>query len=168
MQDLEKRDLYSGTDTKNMTEDEKYKYYTTNDSDILIYKEDVRKIVEKKGLGSYMNDTKWLRLQKLVANLPFSPSYYEKLIRDDNFNFSKIVKIKNSTCFGNWSPFYMEGMSLFFSIEYIIVIPVYIEYVGRLVKGKVIDITAELEKLLLDNNIPFEFNNGNFVIYGYK
>lgn len=162
------RNLYASIENKNLSDNEKYRYLTKNDLDIVKYKHEILKIVSKRGLGSYMNTTKWLQLQKEVEKLPFLPNYHAKLITDETFDFKKIIKLQNSSCFGDWSPYYMEGMPLFFSIEYLIVIPTYAKFQGRLVNDKVIDITYKFKTILEKNNIPFEIKNGNFIIYGYK
>lgn len=162
------RNLYASIENKNLPDDEKYRYLTKNDLDIVEYKQKVLKIVSKRGLGSYMNTTKWLRLQKEVEKLPFPPNYYAKLITDETFDFKNIIELQNSSCLGDWSPYYMEGMPLFFSIEYLIVIPKHAKFQGRLVTNKIIDITPEFKLILEQNNIPFEMENGNFIIYGYK
>lgn len=162
------RSLYASIENKNFRDDEKYRYLTKNDLDIVKYKQKILKIISKKRLGSYMNNTKWLRLQKEVEKLPFPPNYYAKLITDESFDFKKIIELRSSSCFGDWSPYYMEGMPLFFSIEYLIVLPKYAKFRGRLVKDEIIDITSEFKAILEQNNIPFEIENGNFIIHGYK
>lgn len=161
------RKLYSSVDNQNLTDEEKYKYLTQNDSDILKYKERVFKIVEEKGLGSYMNDSKWLKLQKEITKLDFTPAYLEKLVTDNEFRYAN-VDTENISFSGNWAPYYMEGMPLFFDIEYLIIVPRRKKHVGKLVNDKTVDISKELKDILIKNNIPFETDNNNFVVYGYK
>ncbi len=150
-----------------LTGEEKYKYLTQNDPDILKYKERVFKIVKEKGLSSYMNDSKWLKLQSEVTKLEFTPAYLEKLVTDEKFRYTD-VNTKNISYFGDWSPYYMEGMPLFFDIEYLIIIPRYVKNVGKLVKGKTIDISENLNDVLTKLNVPFEIDNNNFIVWGYK
>lgn len=159
--------LYSSIDDKNLSLEEMYKYLTQNDPDILDFKERVLLIVQEKGLGSYMNDSKWLRLQREISKLEFAPAYLEKLVTDDEFRYAN-VNTDNNTSFGDWSPYYMEGMPLFFNIEYLVIIPTFVKYVGRLVEGKTVDNSENIRELLTENNIPFELDSNNFVVYGYK
>ncbi len=163
----ETRKLYSDLESKPLTDEEKYRYLMKNDPNIIQFKMETLKKVEKRGLGSYMNDTKWLELQKGVNSLPFPPAYFEKRISDKEFGYN-VSNIENPNFYGDWSPFYMEGMPVFFDIEYMIIMPRYIKGRGMLVKGKVIDISKEFKELLLKNNINFEMENNNYVIYGYK
>jgi hypothetical protein len=151
----------------NVSEREKYKFYTQNDNHALELKERVRKVVEEKGLSSVMNDTKWLKLQSSIVKLPFAPPYIEKLILE-NKNFKEVQISDAPQWLGDWSPFYNEGMCLFFAIEYIKVRPRYVEYSGRLVAPKIYDETEEFEQLLKELHIPYEEEYGTFTIYGYK
>lgn len=158
------RDFYSNPD---ISESEKYKYYTSNDPDILAEKEKIRKIVTKKGLSSVMNDTKWLKLQNAIKQLPFPPPYIEKLVINDNTH--EEVKIGGAPhWFGNWEPFYREGMYLFFTIEYIKVRPFYAEHMGSLIAPKILDETKEFKHLLTELHIPYEEEEGTFTIFGYR
>ncbi|MCI9846921.1 DUF6678 family protein [Flavobacterium pectinovorum] len=151
----------------NVFEREKYKYYIQNNDSALDLKEKTRKIVTEKSLGSVMNDTKWLKLQNAIEKLPFAPPYIEKLIFEDK-TFEEVQISDNPDWLGDWSPFYQEGMSLFFAIEYIKVRPRYAEHQGRLTVPKVIDETKEFIQLLKELYIPYEEDNGTFIIYGYK
>ena len=151
----------------NVSEREKYKYYTQNNNYALELREKVRKVVTEKGLSSVMNDTKWLKLQSSIEKLPFEPPYIEKLILE-NKTFKEVQIDDTPQWLGDWSPFYNEGMYLFFAIEYIKVRPRYAEYSGRLVAPKIFDETEEFEQLLKELNIPYDEDNGTFTIYGYK
>lgn len=46
--------------------------------------------------------------------------------------------------------------------------PRYIKRMGKLVPSKIIDETYEFKILLNECNIPFEEQNGTFIIYGYR
>jgi hypothetical protein len=152
---------------QNISEREKYKYYTQNDNKIKEFKEKIRKIVANKGLSSVMNDTKWLKLQSSIVKLPFPPPYVEKLI-EENKTFKEVQISDTPNWLGNWNTFYNEGMSLFFAIEYIKVRPIYSEYLGSLIDPKIYDEGEEFELLLKELNIPYEEHNKTFIIYGYK
>lgn len=165
--DCERRKTYDVICDANLTDYEKYQYVTQQDPYILELKEETKKIIEQRGLGGFMNDTKWLRLQKAIKQQPFPPAYYEKLLTEPKFLYGKIDE-DNVRFYGDWSPFYNEGMPLFFNIEYLIVVPRYTEHVSYLVKGKTNDISQEFETLLIENNIPFEKQSKKYFIYGYK
>jgi hypothetical protein len=151
----------------NISEREKYKYYTQNDKRALELKEQIRKVVVDRGLNPVMNDTKWLKLQCSIEQLPFPPAYIEKLIHEDK-SFDEIQIADAPQWLGNWSPFYQEGMSLFFMIEYLIVRPRYTDHSGGLVAPKIYDISSEFEARLKEMHIPYEEEQGTFTIYGYK
>ncbi|SHG89781.1 hypothetical protein SAMN05443549_10865 [Flavobacterium fluvii] len=168
MENTEKQKLYFDIlGDPNSTEREKYKYYIQNDDYALILKDKVKKIVTEKGLSSIMNDTKWLKLQSSIKKLPFPPPYIEKLILE-NKAFEDVQINDAPEWFGDWSPFYQEGMCLFFAIEYMKVRPRYAEHAGNLVAPKIHDETEEFEQLLKELHIPYEEDNGTFMIYGYK
>ncbi|TCD29018.1 hypothetical protein EZ456_02335 [Pedobacter psychrodurus] len=150
-----------------ISEREKYKYYTLNNSNVLVEKEKIRKIVTKKGLSSVMNDTKWLKLQNAIKQLPFPPPYIEKLIIEDK-TYEEVKISKTPHWLGNWEPFYNEGMYLFFTIEYIKVRPCYAEHRGNLVAPKIFDETEEFKNLLKELHIPYEEDEGIFTIFGYR
>ncbi|GAB1855804.1 hypothetical protein MHTCC0001_06390 [Flavobacteriaceae bacterium MHTCC 0001] len=163
----EVKKLYASIDSQNLTDEEQYKYLTQHDADIVKYKERVFNIVKQKGLGSYMNDSKWLQLQKEIIKLDFSPPYLEKLVTDNEFRYAN-VDTNNVSFFGDWAPFYKGGMPLFFDIEYLMIIPRRKEYVGKQVNDKTLDISEKLKEILTKINIPFETNCNNFIVYGYK
>lgn len=151
----------------NVSDRDKYKYYIQNDNHALELKEKVRKVVSEKGLSSVMNDTKWLKLQSAIVKLPFAPPYIEKLILEDK-TFKEVQIGDAPQWLGDWSPCYQEGMFLFFAIEYIKVRPCYAEHNGQLVAPKIVDESAAFEQLLQELHIPYEEDNGTFIIYGYK
>lgn len=151
----------------NLTEREKYIFFTKHNPEALALKKQVRKVVAEKGLNAVMNDTKWLELQSAIVKLPFAPPYLEKLILE-NTTFEELQISDAPEWLGDWSPFYKEGMSLFFSIEYIKVKPRYAEHSGRLVTHKIHDATEEFEHLLKALHIPYDEENGTFTIFGYK
>jgi hypothetical protein len=152
---------------QNVSERGKYKYYTQNNKFVAELKQKIRKVAAQRGLSSIMNDTKWLELQSSIEKLPFAPPYVEKLILE-NKTFEEVQISDAPDWLGNWGPFYEEGMSLFFAIEYIKVRPRFSEYKGRLVAPKIWDETNEFEQLLKELNIPYQEENGTFTIYGYK
>jgi hypothetical protein len=62
----------------------------------------------------------------------------------------------------------MEGMPLFFEIEWLKIIPRYAEHIGQLIAPKIIDETEELRQLLVENSIDHEEADGIFTIFGYR
>lgn len=168
MDDIKKQKSYAEIfEDPQLSEREKYKYYTQYNPFALALKEEVNKAVVAKGLSAVMNDTKWLELQSAIDKLPFPPPYVEKLILD-NKAFEEVEISDAPEWIGDWSPFYREGMSLFFAIEYLKVKPRYSEHIGRLVAPKIYDEANEFEQLLKELHIPFENDKGTYIIYGYK
>lgn len=161
--------LYSHFDNStDVTEYERYRYFTKNDPRIVRMREQMLRIVAQRQLTSMMNDTKWLELQEAVSTLPFPPAYIEKLLTDDDAAYEDKTFEKEPTYFGDWAPFYNEGMPLFFSIEWMKIRPRYSKYRGRLIPNEIIDETAELVTILKRLSIPFEEDNGTFMIWGYR
>lgn len=168
MENEDKYNLYTSIDSLDLSVFEQYKYLTENDQDIVKLKEQVRGIVVRKNLSSIMNDTKWLKLQKGIENLPFPPAYNEKLVQWDNAQF-RFENLKSEPTFtGNWSSYWEEGLPIFFTIEWLEIRPILQKHQGRLVAPKIIDETKECIQLLNSLHIPFEQENGTVIIYGYK
>ncbi len=151
----------------NLSEWEKYKYFVEHDATAASLKQKVQQHIAAKGMAAVMNDSKWLKLQAAISTLPFPPAYIEKLVLD-NQPFENIPIDDAPQWLGNWDPFYKEGMPLFFAIEYIKVRPCYAQSQGSLVPPKIQDATQIFEKLLTSLHIPYEEQNGTFIIYGYK
>ncbi len=153
---------------KEMSDQEKYRYCVANDSTIVKQKQKVFEWVAKKGLTCILNDTKWLELQHAIKRLPFPPPYIEKLLLDEQEIYKNAILPDAPWYFGDWSPFYEEGMTLFFMIEWIKVRPRHARHRGRLVAPEIVDETEAFEQILQECAIPYEKENGTFTIYGYK
>jgi hypothetical protein len=155
-----------------MTEFEEYKTRLQQWSGYAELKETVHNIIVQKGLSSVMNDTKWLKLQKAIDSLPFPPPFSERLLTyTDDYPISPMVEGLRTcygNCHGNWSSFWEEGLAPFFVIEWLKVKPRYAKYRGRLVADEIFDETEEFVALLKKLSIPYEEENGLFMIYGYK
>ncbi|MBW1294140.1 DUF6678 family protein [Aquimarina litoralis] len=164
----DQHNLYISKDVLHMSVFEKYKYFTSNDKDIIKLKEQVATIVASKNLSSVMNDTKWLALQQDIATLPFPPAYNEKLIQWDKAKFTFNDFPSPPKYQGDWSSFWEEGLPIFFTIEWLEIRATYQIFQGRLVSPKILDQTEELNQLLHKLNIPFEQEKDVFTIYGYK
>jgi hypothetical protein len=125
-------------------------------------KKKVISLVEQKNMASNMNNTKWKELRQSVRILPFPPPYEVKFITDtvEPESFDKDVWY-----IGNWDD---ELLFPLFNIEWIKVRPRYIKDRGRLIDGEVIDETDMFIDILKRYSIPYEEENGTFIIYGYK
>jgi hypothetical protein len=112
-----------------------------------------------------MNDPKWLKLIEAISMLPFPPQYIEKIVGvDEDKGADKVLEtVDTPPYYGNWSPFYEEGLPLFFEIEWIKIIPRYAEHRGYLVSPKIHDETESLRHILLDHSIPHEVEHAPHV-----
>lgn len=123
---------------------------------------DVREALTKRGLGSYMNDTKWRKLIDAIARLPFPPPYQRKDV------LQLEPEPKTFDCdvgyVGDWS----EGIHPFFSIEWIRIRPRYLRHAAQLLPKVVIDCEADLEFALQSLQQPYEKSNGSILIYGCR
>jgi len=156
-------------------------------------KEVVIEVVERRGLVSFMNTTKWKELKKaVIEEMPFNPPYHWKLIswgdvdkghpdaKDENYwDFTT----KSSSYSGEdiWADKYTPEDHLswdcfatpFWAIEWIRVVPKKQEiHRGRLVEPKISkvldDATDQFVEILERYNIPYEEENGVYTIYGYR
>jgi hypothetical protein len=126
------------------------------------YRLKVKAALSARGLGSYMNDTKWRELFAEIDNLPFPPPYQRKDILSDDPDpkiFDEDVRYH-----GDWS----EEIYPFFTIEWLRIRPRYLKHVGRLVPYEIIDCQAELEQLLKRLGQAYEKFNDSIWIYGYR
>ncbi|RED51633.1 DUF6678 family protein [Cohnella lupini] len=126
------------------------------------FKKRVHDVVTQKQLSSIMNDTKWGNLQKAVLNtLPFAPPFQAKYVLDESLypeNFENDVWY-----LGDW----VEGLSPFYSVEWIRVRPKYQKPLGKILPPELIDITNEFLSILQKLRIPYKEENNTFFIYGY-
>lgn len=115
---------------------------------------------------SIMNNTKWKELQNaMIHDLPFPPPYKMKTIGEKetvDHIFDKDVWYHGDwtdecLCFGDYK-----------NIEWIKVRPRYIQHQGKYVTDKLIDETEKFIEILIKYNIPYEEENGTFLISGYK
>lgn len=131
-------------------------------------KDKVFRIVCKRNLCSYMNDTKWRELVMAVTTeMPFPPPYSIKYITQECAEISKI-ETEDVTYFGDWSGESFPPQEYYFNIEWLKVRPRYLKYRGKLVAPELIDESRKLEKILHKYNIPFEEKDGLYCIYGYR
>lgn len=131
----------------------------------------IRKIVQQRQLASYMSDSKWIRLLVAINRLDFAPAFMTKLLKDP-IDQNTETQFLNTVpwYFGDWQPFYQEGMPIFNTIEYLIVKPMLSEHQGRLIADKILDQTDQFRNILKSLNVMYlEYeHNGSFKIYAYR
>jgi len=151
-----------------MIDYEEYKSQIRSYAFLADLRKKTNRIIAEKQLSLVMNDTKWLKLQNAVSDLPFLPPYICKCVTyDDDYN---IGSLSDAPAFlGDWSSFWEEGIPApFFNIEWIKVRPRHGKYKGMLVDNEILDETSVFVALLDKYSIPYEEENGIFTIYGYK
>jgi len=121
----------------------------------------VRAEVERRGLASFMNDTRWARLVEAVhAELPFPPAFQLQTVlgeRDPPMDPDAVWG------WGAWSELQFP-----FDIEWLRVVPRYRKPVGRLIPAETVDATDAFRDLLVRLRIPFREDAARtFWIYGY-
>jgi len=105
-----------------------------------------------------MNNTKWERLiSKVILNDTFEPRVNIKFIFD--------TKVSNVFSIVHWDEVRLEGYKL---IEWIKINPIKEEYLGTLVEPKYTDYSQLIETKLIQNHIPYEYDDKVFIVYGYK
>jgi len=133
-------------------------------------REQAFQIVQERNLTSYMNNTKWYKLLKVInEKLPFRPPYVYKLLsdspdRDDIQPFRHLPRSPHcwcGECFNNYR---------FYEIEYVRITPKYaVNHGGILVENlEIFDETKELIQELENAHIPFERDQQDIIIYGYR
>lgn len=126
------------------------------------HKHKVKAELTKRGLGSFMNDTKWQELLVEIHKLPFSPPYQRKDVlhlEPEPSSFDSEVSY-----LGDWK----EGIHPLFSIEWVRIRPRYLQHVSQLLPQVVVDCEAELEQALQSLGQPYQKDEGSIWIYGYR
>ena len=126
------------------------------------HKAEVRAELTRRGLGSFMNDTKWQELVAEIKKLPFPPPYQRKDVlfaKPEPSRFDADVWYH-----GDWT----EGILPFFSIEWIRIRPRYLKHVARLLPRAVVSCEAELEQALQSIGQSYEKADDSIWIYGYR
>ncbi len=135
-------------------------------------KEQVRKIVERKNLCSYMNDTKWNELRMAMINdMPFLPPYILKFVFDDE-PIENASFYNNEKCMTDWHYVFAIDGQYFngsFAVEWIKIRPRLLKHRGKLVEPEVIDAEDIFVEILKKYSIPYECEgDGVYCIYGYR
>ncbi|WP_025028241.1 DUF6678 family protein [Caldalkalibacillus mannanilyticus] len=125
-------------------------------------KKNIQSVLSEKQLHPIMNNTKWKELQSAVINtLPFPPPYQVKYVLEET---PEPISFDNDVWyFGDWN----EGLSLFYSVEWIRVRPRYLKHRGVLIDDELIDITVEFLRVLHHLNIPYIEESNSYYIFGY-
>ena len=129
-------------------------------------KKKVLNIVQNRNLFGVMNNTKWKEFQNaMIQEMNFPPPYVLKSITEiesERHEFGEDV-----TWIGDWSD---EAMCWgdYYLIEWVKIRPRYLEYQGKLIPKKIIDGTEQLQFILQNYSIPYDEDDGVFVVYGYK
>lgn len=129
-------------------------------------------IVEKRGLCSMMNNTKWKELKQGISELPFLPPFVIKDVGEEETEYHQFNEDVYYT--GDWGlylDYYLGGdiyATPFYAVEWIKIRPRLLKRQGRLIEDKIVDETGEFIDVLKAFNISFEEQNGTYIIYGYR
>jgi len=126
------------------------------------HKRQVRQALSQRGLGAWMNDTKWRELLAVIDTLPFPPPYQRKDVlrsEPEPSTFDADVWY-----IGDW----VEGIHPLYSIEWLRIRPRYMEPAGQLLPPTLVDCEAALEQALQSLGQPYEKADGSIWIYGYR
>jgi len=124
----------------------------------------VRKTLERRGLSSVMNDTKWKRLrEEVLGSLPWPPAYQLKGVMAEEpepRNFEP-----SCAYHGDWADSAIWQDPLY--IEWIRVVPVYLEHRGKLLEPNRKSLKNELIDLLRNLRVPHTIEKNSITIYGH-
>jgi len=117
--------------------------------------ERLERYIQREQLVSFMNDTKWSRLQTEMARVqPAQPQYRVKCLQDSEPS--------------GWERDWSTHLPLYKWIEWVDIDPVYRERRGVLVPDLERDRSSELIDLLHEHSIPYELDSGYIRVYGYR
>ena len=122
----------------------------------------VRAEVERRGLASVMNQTRWTKLRDGIRDLPFSPPYqYQAVLDPREMLWVSDQRVQP----GCWC---YECLEPFYAIEWLRLIPRLWWQDGALLPLTLVeDCTGPLRSTLIRLNIPFREDERGFWIYGY-
>lgn len=123
----------------------------------------IRRLLEERGLTSFMNDTKWRELCVAVRALPFPPAYQVKLVDAEEPNPPALEPV--SSYFGDWATTPEASVGL--HIEWMKIAP---RFRGRIdPRGPVVerDCSNDLRALFERLRLRFREPAGFFVLYGH-
>ena len=121
----------------------------------------VRAEVERRGLASFMNATRWRALQKAVlTEMPFPPIFQLQSV------IGPRVDPLPPGVMGGWGG-WADDLADFAFIEWIQVRPLVAHTRGALIAPRIEDGSDPFREILQRLNIPFAERDGDFWIYGY-
>jgi hypothetical protein len=124
----------------------------------------IRGLLAKRGLASYMNDTKWRELCRGTDKLPFPPAYQIKCVDSD---VPEPLELPYAPAyFGDWART-PEG-SFGIHVEWVKVAPRYSRHRGRLISPAIEDCSCELLALLKRLRLLFVERDSFIVLYGHR
>ena len=136
------------------------------------YRAKIEKLIQNKGLYSVMNNTKWKELKKGVSELPFLPPFVIKSVDEEETDYHHFEKDEyNAGDCGLTLDSYLGGDIYavpFYAVEWIKIRPRLLEHQGRLIESKVIDETEAFLAILTKYSIPYEEQDGTYIVYGYR
>lgn len=117
--------------------------------------------VERRGLASFMNRTRWERLCEAVdTELPFPPAFDLQTVLGGR---GPLMSTDAPSFHGDW-----QALQPYFHVEWVRVAPRWSRGLGRLVPDEVIDCSDAFRDLLLRLGVPFREDQARtFWIYGY-
>ncbi|GLC81496.1 DUF6678 family protein [Lacrimispora brassicae] len=138
-------------------------------------REAIQEIIVRRGLTSFMNDTKWSEFRAaMLEEMPFEPPYDYKTLFDEDGYINKeyvqhLIHDSGPSSFCSYDDESFNNLN-YKSLEWVIVRPKFFSLEGgQLVKKKIWhDAELEFIKILKKYNIPYELENGAYIIYGYK
>lgn len=165
---MNKKQFIKSLEKQNLSENEVlYQWY------VYQTRQKYLKYISENGLTSYMNNTKWNELINALNNeISFSPPYEVQFLfdsQDYSTGFYKAIEEKSlqyAECYDNETFNNQE----YFLIEWLKIHPKYYERIGGQLYYKIVEHSCESEliEILKKYNIPYEYKNEVYTIYGYK
>lgn len=125
-------------------------------------KAEIRAEVDRRGLASFMNRTRWDAFCKAVhEELPFPPPLQIQDLRGPRQTLWASDEVDH---WGDWSA---ESLEPVLSIEWVRVVPRYLKHRGMLVSPEIIDCSAQFRDLVTRLHLPWREDDRGIWIYGY-
>lgn len=128
----------------------------------LKFRAEIQAEVDRRGLASFMNRTRWAALIKAVhEELPFPPPFQIQAVTGPR---QALWENDDVNHWGDWSA---EGVEPVLEIEWMRVVPRYLKHRGVLIAPEVIDCRAEFRELVKRLRLPWREDERGIWIYGY-
>ena len=125
-------------------------------------KAQVQAEVDRRGLASFMNRTRWEALRRAVAEeLPFPPPFQLQDLRGPR------ETLWSSDAVDYWGDWSDESLEPVLGIEWLRVVPRYQKHVGMRVAPETVDCGDQFRDLLIRLRLPWREDARGFWIYGY-